>query len=298
MGTREIWESVSHPRVAVIVDIDGVLVKEGGRKVSDDIQRLCSLTPFLPVIASGKSVDYCWILGYQISAKGVFAENGTVYQLFKTADDRVVTADVVSVVKNSDIALLKQALCFRETGHGHAEIEIEGEVSPVLFEPGKAAILTLATLDNCRWTPLELKERIQTLILKHRLRIEVVGPHKDGCLDFQPVDEHGQPYDKRSVPGVIRERFPFVQTIVALIDGDNDLPLASHPDVYPITFKNGSDKVKSIVGRRGLVIEKVGYEGGCLDALYYIRREFLGITHSYKWDQDRWGRVEDPKPVV
>jgi len=294
-ANRQIWESVLNPRVAVIFDIDGVLVKEGERKVSDAIQRLCNLTPFLPFIASGKPINYCWILGHQISANGVFAENGTVHQLSR---DRVVADDIVSVVKNSDIALLKEALHFRGIGWAHAEVEIDGEVSPVLFEPGKAAILTLATLDNCRWTPLELKERVQTLIQKHRLRIEVVGPHKDGCLDFQPVDEHGQPYDKRSVPGVIKERFPFVQTIVALIDGDNDLPLASHPDVYPITFKNGSDGVKNIVGRRGFVIEKVGYEGGCLEALYYIRREFLGITSSSKWSEEKrgWVEVKDPQP--
>ena len=166
-----------------------------------------------------------------------------------------------------------------------ATIQMNGEVYPVLIEQGKKEVFTLATKsigglvnEGLELNPEELKDKISEFLERRDLKIGVVGPYPDGNIDFLPLGEEGVMLDKGVVPGLIQSSFPSVTRIFALVDGDNDISLAAHPDVFPITFANGSDGVKTVVRQKGgIVIERVGYEGGCAEALRIIRSHFMGI---------------------
>ena len=293
------------PQVVSIADSDGVLVQPGEHNVSDDVSRLFCFTPVVAFVATGRSIEWGWDIGVQIQARGVFGENAAAYQMGLSVNGQYRLEDPVCVVDTTEIERLKKAMRFQSDDHTlSATISLGAEAGRVLVEPGKRVILTLGSrtmhgfqLPDCRWSAEELKEKVLRLIRAEGLNIEVVGPHPDGNIDLQPIVD-GKVVDKSNIPDILHTLYPSAM-IIALVDGINDKSLARHPLVYPITFANGCKEVKEAVCERGgLIIPKVGHEGGCLEALYYIRREFLGMTDSSKWNQEQgWVVEEDPKRV-
>lgn len=284
-----IWRGILWPEVAVIADLDGVLTEDGQTQVSEDLRPLFQLTPVLSFVASGRPLEYCWEVGSQIHARGVFAENGLRYQFTGVKDGKIYAEPAKAVACRNEIPRLKELIGFEVTRAPRAKVTIEGDSSPVLFELGKKEMLTLATrevrdqglfvsLNDCRWTAQELHELSVRVIRSKGLRVAALGPYRDGNIDYQPADQDGQPYGKRIIPQVIRQRFPWVKKIVVLVDGPNDVQLAADSDVFPVTFGNGCDATKKAVEENGgLVLESPGYEGGCVQAMQYIRQEFLGL---------------------
>lgn len=280
MMNPEIWERVLWPKVAIIFDCDGVLVPQRQVKVSSDLRDLIKGTQTLNVVATGRPLGSAWEVGSQISAKGAFGENGLRYQMMET--------DVVCPITNNDIPRFKKVIRFEYQHSPFAKITLGGERSQVLVEIGKHQILTLGTvsmreqglehkLPSCRWSSGELRELTLELIKRKSLRVAVLGPYEDHNLDFQPTDENGVPYDKRLIPGIIRERFPWVETIIACVDGPNDIGLATEADIS-FTFENGCDEVKRAVKENGgIVFPGVGNETGCIAAMQFVRQEFLGL---------------------
>jgi len=273
--------------IALIFDIDGVLVEPGTLNVPEEVKMLLLYTPeFFVTVASGRSLGWCWTIGEQIQSSGVFAENGLVFQFHKGEMSKDWQ---ISRVLKTDINTLKELLELKtiEGTHGRITIRIGNQEYSIFVEVGKKEVLTLGTLEVERWnneghslTPQELKEKCAAIISKNKLRIGILGPYSDGHIDFQPVADDGQLLDKRIIPGILKFTFPKkFKKIVALVDGQNDISLALQPDVFPVTFANGIDAIKQIVAaRKGLIIDAPGYAGGCAEALRILRKNLLGIT--------------------
>ena len=287
------------PQIAIIADSDGVLVQPGKHDVSKDVSRLFRFTPVVAFVATGRSLNWGWTIGEQIGARGVFAENSARYQFGRSVNFTYSLEEERCVVDPAHIQCLAKLIQLgRDEGGSIATIQINGTRGRVFVHPDKKATLTLGTrasdgskVSGCPWISEQLKDKLTKLIEMQGLEIGCIGPFSDGNLDFQPQKD-GRLVDKSWIPPIVQERFPSARP-VALVDGINDVSLARHPLVYPITFANGCKEVKEAVRERGgLIIPKVGHEGGCLEALYYIRREFLGITQSSKWDQERgWMKI-------
>lgn len=277
----KIWENCLRSKEAFVFDADGVLVQQRQVKASLDLQNLLRGTPVLKFVASGRRLGSCWEIGSQISARGVFAENGARYQISSN--------DAKSAVLYNDIPRFKEIIEFERNGSPYAKVTLGGKRSKVLVELGKQEILTLGTvsmrdqglehkLPDCCWSSGELRELTIDVIKRESLNISVLGPYEDHNIDYQPIDPNGVPYDKRIIPDIICENFPWVKTIIVFVDGPNDVGLASRPDVLPITFENGCDEVKEVVeANGGIVFKGAGYEGGCIKAVQYVRKEILGM---------------------
>jgi len=281
---KEIWESVLRPKVAGIFDLDGVLVPQRQVRIFQDLSVLLRATCMLKFVASGRPLGSCWEVGSQISARGVFAENGAWYQM---SDDKPKSA-----VLSNDIPRFREAIGLEMpsgVGSPYARIMLGGECSPILVESGKQEILTLGTvsmreqgiechLPDCRWDSKELRDLTLDVIKRQGLNIGVYGPYEDHNIDYQPMDLKGVPYDKRIIPDIIREHFPWVEKIIAFVDGPNDVGLAGQPGVLPITFENGCDEVKKVVKENGgIVFDGLGYVDGCINAVQHVRTEIMSL---------------------
>lgn len=269
----------------LILDSDGVLVKPGTYDVPDEVRTLLSFTlEFFVVIASGRALPWCWEIGKKINAAGVFAENGLVFQFSK--GEGLEDPWRLSSVLKTDIDALKKALGFQIIEGARAKIRINGQEYPVFVEPGKEEILTLGALEPKTWkkegpllAPHALREECAKIIRESKLKIGILGPHSDGHVEFLPVADDGRTLDKRIIPDILKSRFPGkFKKILAFVDGINDVSLALHKDVFPVTFANGTDVIKQIIAsRNGLLVDTPGYEGGCAQALRVLRGDLPAI---------------------
>lgn len=277
------------PKVVTVYDVDGVLVEMGERRVPSEVSNRFAINTIPTFVATGKPINWAWDIAVQIWGCGVFGENGAVYQMahvenwgYTRVEEEVLTVDP------GDIHRLLELLHFRRDDRNpymQASITVEGKTDLVLVEPDKKVAVAFGTRGmhgfpfpspGCRWSGEELCESISRLIEENGLGVRVIGPHPDGNIDFQPMVSD-KVVDKSVIPGILRKLYPNAQ-IVVLVDGVNDISLAQHPDVFPITFANGCVQVKDVVRERGgLLINKVGYEGGVLEALEWINHEMLQI---------------------
>lgn len=272
-------------KIALILDGDGVLVKPGTQDVPEEVRTLLFFTPeFFPIVATGRPLGWGWTIGEQIHAIGVFGENGLVFQSRK--GEQIEDAWSISRTLKTDAGALKEALHFEIIGGSRAKITVNEQEYPVFVELGKEEILTLGTLEveqreteEFLLTPQELKQMCADIIRKNKLRIGILGPYSDGHVEFLPLSDDGRLLDKRIIPGILQFRFKGkFEKLIAFIDGANDISLALHKDVFPVTFANGVDAIKQIVAaRNGLIVDMPGYEGGCAEALRILRNDLLGI---------------------
>lgn len=248
------------PKVALLFDVEGVAVMQGTLDVRQEIPQLLKHAPTFNCVVSGRDLDRCKLIAQQMgNIHALFAENGPLYQIGDMKP--------ICIADRDALESFRKALCMQSVGDREVLIEIGGVRSLVRVEP-KISIISFEPDGECRWSPLELKEMLSDIVQARQLPAEVIGPHPDGGIDVQPFSIEGRPLNKGIVVNILRQAFPWIENFVAFIDGKNDRPLALHPDVFPITFQNGDEEIKTIVSQRGgWIIPEVGYLGGCTRAI-------------------------------
>ena len=249
--------------VAAIFDLDGVVVAPGTSSVPQDVSGSLATAVTLNFIVSGRGLERCSRIGEQMGTiHGVFAENGPLY--------RLRGRDVVCAADESALDEFRDAVGMRLVGEREAVIEIDGRSCRIGLEP-KRTIISFEPGPSCAWSPAQLAEKLSDLVRACRLRAQIIGPLHDGGIDVQPFSIDGFPLNKGITVDVVQTEFPEIERVFALIDGKNDRPLAEHPRVFPITFRNGDRGIQDIVSRRGgWIIDQVGYLGGCAEAIRRI----------------------------
>lgn len=251
-----------------IFDADGVLVEPNQTAVPKSVLKILRKSNALKVVASGKSLERCWEIGNQINAEAVFGENGAVYQF--RGDSPRHTVDMTA------IATLKTLIHFRVThiDPPQATITLNGKTSRMLYEPGKDILTLWTRAVSGRWDSFEgslweesfVIEKMREIIRRESLNINIVGPHSDGGIDFNPYG-----VDKSQSIKILKEMFPALPVFV-FVDGDNDKELAEHPDAFVVTFSNATETIMSIARQKiergmGCVLGKPGYQSGLTEAL-------------------------------
>lgn len=108
-------------------------------------------------------------------------------------------------------------------------------------------------------TQKEIFEYIQHLIsahidLKDKLKAII---HTDGCIDILRINSNGAIIDKSKLVDLINEMYPLNPEEskkipkVMIGDSENDIPALKIPEVYGITFENGTEPTKKAVLEKG-----------------------------------------------
>lgn len=260
-----------------IFDVDGVLVEPNHIEVpKETVEELTYSNAFI-ALASGKTVDRCLTVGQQINADAVFGENGAVYQMCGGGAN-YTTADMAEIKRLKYLLKFRRVVKKNPNDPPQAVIVINKKVSRVIYEPGKE-ILTLWTrpvkgrwenFTGSRFTEAEVIEGISEIIKNNGLKIEIIGPHSDGGIDFMPVG-----IDKSISVGLLKQMLPDLPVFV-FVDGDNDIGLTEHPDTFVVTFSNATPKIMSAAkkkieqGMALIITDKMGYECGVSEALRII----------------------------
>lgn len=239
-----------------VFDADGTLTEPGDSRVPEGITKLLARISIPSVVASGRGAEHCEEIRRQICGHGWFAENAYFCQF---------RGEEVRILGNGDVSDLKRAVGFTVLRERVATLTLDGRVCVVPFEP-KQGILTLRPLDfGAGLDPRAIRILMEGEITRHGLKVEVIGPHPDGGLDFLPF-ANGGPLNKGIVPRLLRKRFPKAK-IAVFGDGEPDIPMAELADLV-VTFANGHPDLQALARERGgIVVPLPGPKGGCAQGI-------------------------------